>query len=82
MATNDVYVVVESGLEEGDEVVLNPRAFIEEAKNEVMETIDEVQSTTESEPAEGDVTDESKSMPKAENSSSESKAETEKDSAS
>ena len=42
--SNDVYVVVESGLGEGDEVVLNPRAFIEEAKNEVMETIDEAQS--------------------------------------
>ncbi|MFK7738645.1 MAG: efflux RND transporter periplasmic adaptor subunit [Pirellulaceae bacterium] len=45
--SNDVFVVVESGLEAGDEVVLNPRAFIEEAKNEVMETIDETQSVEE-----------------------------------
>ena len=34
--SNDVFIVVNQGLEEGEEVVLNPRAFIEEAKNAVL----------------------------------------------
>ena len=29
--SNDVFIVVEAGLKEGDEVVLNPTAFLEEA---------------------------------------------------
>lgn len=39
--SNDVFVLVKDGLAEGEEVVLNPRAFIEEAKNELLKTIDE-----------------------------------------
>ena len=39
--SNEVFIVVTDGLAEGEEVVLNPRAFIEEAKNEMLKTIDE-----------------------------------------
>ncbi|MEM7561364.1 MAG: hypothetical protein AAF394_19740, partial [Planctomycetota bacterium] len=39
--SNDVYLVVESGVQEGEQVILNPRSFVEEAKNEVLKTIDE-----------------------------------------
>ena len=34
--TNDVFMIVESGLQEGDEVVLNPLAFVDEAQTEVL----------------------------------------------
>ena len=33
---NDVFVMIEAGLGEGDEVVLNPMAFVEEAQSEVL----------------------------------------------
>ena len=33
---NDVFVMIEAGLDEGDEVVLNPMAFVEEAQSEVL----------------------------------------------
>jgi len=39
--SNDRFIVVESGAEEGDEVVLNPLAFIEEAQSEVLKPVDE-----------------------------------------
>ena len=39
--SNDVYLVVDSGVQEGEQVILNPRSFVEEAKNEVLKTIDE-----------------------------------------
>jgi len=39
--SNDQFIVVESGAEEGDEVVLNPLAFIEEAQSEVLKPLDE-----------------------------------------
>lgn len=34
--SNDVYVVVESGLKEGDEVILNPIAYVDEAQSEAL----------------------------------------------
>jgi HlyD family secretion protein len=34
--TNDVFIVVEAGLNEGDEVVLNPLALVDEAQAEVL----------------------------------------------
>lgn len=37
---NDVFVLIESGLEEGEVVVLNPRAHVKEAKDEVMNTLE------------------------------------------
>jgi len=39
--TNDQSIVVEAGLKEGDEVVLNPLAFIEEAQTLVLKPLDE-----------------------------------------
>ncbi|MBP89202.1 MAG: hypothetical protein CMJ64_21215 [Planctomycetaceae bacterium] len=42
--TNDIFIVVESGLKEGDEVVLNPLAFIEEAQTEVLKPRDEAKA--------------------------------------
>lgn len=34
--SNDVFIVVEDGLQEGEDVVLNPLAFIEDAQDEVL----------------------------------------------
>lgn len=39
--SNDVFIVVESGLEEGDEVVLNPMSIVKDAQTEALKTIDE-----------------------------------------
>ena len=34
--TNDVHVIVESGIEEGEEVILNPLSYVEDAQDEVI----------------------------------------------
>jgi hypothetical protein len=39
--SNDVFVVVEAGLKEGDQVALNPIAFIEEAEANALKTLRE-----------------------------------------
>ena len=39
--SSDMFIVVETGLKEGDEVVVNPLAYIEEAQVEVAKTLDE-----------------------------------------
>jgi multidrug efflux pump subunit AcrA (membrane-fusion protein) len=39
--TNDAFIVVKAGLKEGDEVVLDPLAFVEEAQLEVLKPFDE-----------------------------------------
>ena len=44
---NDVFIVVQEGLQEGDQVVLNPRAVVEDAKKEVLKTIDETESESQ-----------------------------------
>jgi HlyD family secretion protein len=44
--SNDVFIVVKAGLNEGEEVVLNPTAFIEEAEKEALATIDETRPPT------------------------------------
>jgi multidrug efflux pump subunit AcrA (membrane-fusion protein) len=41
--TDDSFLVVEEGVKEGDEVVLNPLAFIEEAQTEVLRPLDEAE---------------------------------------
>ena len=41
--TDDSFLIVEEGVEEGDEVVLNPLAFIEEAQTEVLKPLDEAE---------------------------------------
>ncbi len=38
--SSDMFIVVEEGLQERDEVVLNPLAFIEEAQFEAAQTLD------------------------------------------
>ncbi len=43
--TNDVFIVVENGLVEGEQVVLNPVAFIAEAQNAVLEPHDEARDS-------------------------------------
>jgi len=42
--TDDSFIVVNAGLKEGEEVVLNPLAFIEEAQNEVLKPLDEAKA--------------------------------------
>jgi HlyD family secretion protein len=39
--SNDVFIIIESGLKEGDEVVLNPLAFVDDAQEEALKTLDE-----------------------------------------
>ncbi len=41
--SNDVFVVVQEGLDEGEEVILNPVAFIKEAQQEALRAIDETE---------------------------------------
>ncbi len=40
--SNDVFIEVKGGLKEGDEVVLNPTALIEEAKQDALSSLDEL----------------------------------------
>ena len=60
--SNDVFIVVEAGLKEGDEVVLNPTAFIDEAREDALTTLEETDSQEPEEEAESDSTD-SKAKP-------------------
>jgi multidrug efflux pump subunit AcrA (membrane-fusion protein) len=39
--TDDSFIVVEAGLQEGDEVVLNPMVYVDEAQIEVLKPRDE-----------------------------------------
>ena len=39
--SNEIYVIVESGLSEGEDVILNPAAVLDAAKSEALKTIDE-----------------------------------------
>ena len=41
--TDDTSLVVEGGLQEGDEVVINPLAYIEEAQSEVLKPLNETE---------------------------------------
>lgn len=50
--SNDVFIVVNAGLNEGEEVVLNPTAFIEEAEKEALATIDSTELPLEEESTE------------------------------
>jgi HlyD family secretion protein len=42
--TDDSFIVVKVGLKEGEEVILNPLAFIEEVQNEVLKPLDEAKA--------------------------------------
>jgi HlyD family secretion protein len=39
--SNDVFIVVKAGLKEGEEVILNPIAFIEEAQQDALATLED-----------------------------------------
>uniref|UniRef100_UPI003566DD14 efflux RND transporter periplasmic adaptor subunit n=1 Tax=Stieleria sp. TaxID=2795976 RepID=UPI003566DD14 len=39
--SNDVFIIVEEGLREGEEVVLNPLSFVDQAQRAALSTIDE-----------------------------------------
>ncbi len=39
--TDDTFLVVEGGLQEGDEVVINPLAYVEEAQSEVLKPLNQ-----------------------------------------
>jgi HlyD family secretion protein len=45
--SNDVFIVVEGGVKEGDEVVLNPTALIEEAQTDTLKTLQETKPLPE-----------------------------------
>ncbi len=42
--SNDVFIVVEGGLKEGEEVVLNPAAVVKEAENAAAKTVERTES--------------------------------------
>ena len=48
--SNDVFIVVQDGVKQGDQVVLNPTAFLEEAETKALETIEETDSDTQAQP--------------------------------
>ena len=50
--SNDVFIVLKAGLNEGEEVVLNPTAFIEEAEKEALATIDSTELPADEESTE------------------------------
>lgn len=45
--SNDVFIVVTDGLQEGDEVILNPVTNVEEAKNEALQSVGESSRSTD-----------------------------------
>ena len=51
--TDDSFIVVKAGLKEGDQVVLNPLAFIEEAQSEVLKPFDETKPREPESPESG-----------------------------
>ncbi len=45
--TDDVFVIIKEGLKEGDEVILNPLAFVEEAQEEVLKPLEDTEPELE-----------------------------------
>lgn len=43
--SNDQFIVVKAGVKEGDEVVLNPLAFVDEAQQDALKPLDQVDSS-------------------------------------
>ena len=41
--TDDTFLVVEGGLQEGEEVVINPLAYVEEAQSEVLKPLNDTE---------------------------------------
>jgi len=63
--TNDVFTVVKAGLKEGDEVVLNTAALVEEAQMDVLTPLDKTKSSKPSATKPPSDTKQQKSKPKA-----------------
>ncbi len=42
--TNDVFILVEAGLTEGDEVLLHPLAFVDETKTQILKPLDKAKA--------------------------------------
>jgi hypothetical protein len=57
--TDDSFIIVEAGLKEGDEVVLNPLAFIEEAQTDVLKPAGEAKPLEPDSPRSGNEADKS-----------------------
>ena len=51
--TDDSFIVVKAGLKEGDKVVLNPLAFIDQAQSEVLKPLDETKPREQYSPESG-----------------------------
>ena len=51
--TNDVFTVVQAGLQEGDEVLLNPLALMGEAQTEVLKPFEEAKLAKPESPESG-----------------------------
>jgi len=51
--TDDSFIVVKAGLKEGDQVVLNPLAFIDQAQLEVLKPLDEAKPPEQHSPESG-----------------------------
>ena len=47
--TDDSFIMVKSGVQPGDEVVLNPLAFVDEAQREALKPLEEVELADEPE---------------------------------
>ena len=41
--SNDVFAIVEAGLKEGDEVILNPLAIVDEAQDDAVRMLDQLE---------------------------------------
>ncbi len=54
--SNEQFIIVTSGLKEGDEVVLNPVAYLDEAQSDVLKPLDELKSNEESAEPESEAT--------------------------
>lgn len=57
--TNDIFIIVDSGLEEGNEVILNPLALIDEAQRDVLKPQQEAVQENE----QGNVSESTKTQP-------------------
>ena len=61
--SNDEFMVVKTGLKEGDEVIINPRAHVEEARSEALKPVDPSEKKSSAKKDSSD--DDSKKTPEA-----------------
>jgi multidrug efflux pump subunit AcrA (membrane-fusion protein) len=77
--SNDQFIVVKAGVKEGDEVVLNPLAFIDEAQKAALKPLDAVKSLTDTDEAAESSDETSSEKPAEDTPSGESKPATAED---